>query len=105
MSSFCSLEILLLDLLACHFLPNPPVVFKAIRGLSQKEVTVEVVGCTGVPGAYEWHPASPELLAERQKPKKQPPWLYPFQQKRGDPRKDKDAPGGSGWHHSCVGTA
>jgi hypothetical protein len=32
MSSFCSLEILLLlDLLACHFLPNPPVVFKAIR--------------------------------------------------------------------------
>jgi hypothetical protein len=50
-------------------------------GLSQKVVTVEVVGCTGVPGAYEWHPASPELLAEQRKPKRQPqpPWLYPFQ--------------------------
>ena len=42
--------------------------------------TVEVVGCTGEQGAYEWHLANPERLPELLKPKEhpQPAWFYPF---------------------------
>src|SRR5215204_4556843 len=42
--------------------------------------TVEVLGCTGEPGAYEWHLANPERLPEPLEPLKhpQPAWFYPF---------------------------
>ena len=42
--------------------------------------TVEVVGCTGEPGNYEWHLAHPQRLAKPVKPKKhpQPAWFNPF---------------------------
>jgi hypothetical protein len=42
--------------------------------------TVEVVGCTGVPGDYEWHLANPERLPAPLKPerKPQPVWFIPF---------------------------
>jgi hypothetical protein len=42
--------------------------------------TVEVVGCTGEPGAYEWYLANPERLAEPLEPERQPQpaWFYPF---------------------------
>jgi hypothetical protein len=42
--------------------------------------TVEVVGCTGRPGDYEWHLANPRRLAKPIKPKNhpQPAWFYPF---------------------------
>ncbi len=41
---------------------------------------VEVVGCTGKPGDYEWHLANPEWLPEPLKPKRQlqPVWFHPF---------------------------
>ena len=42
--------------------------------------TVEITGCTGVPGDYEWQLANPERLSELIKPKKhpQPVWFIPF---------------------------
>ena len=42
--------------------------------------TLEVVGCTGEPGAYEWHLANPERLCEPREPERhpQPAWFYPF---------------------------
>jgi ASCH domain len=42
--------------------------------------TVEIKGCTGEPGAYEWHLAKPERLKRNLKPKKhpKPAWFYPF---------------------------
>ena len=42
--------------------------------------TVEIVGCTGKPGDYEWHLANPERLSRMLKPSKhpQPAWFYPF---------------------------
>jgi hypothetical protein len=47
------------------------------------------------------------MLFEPRKLKRLPQsaWFYSFQQKRGIPRKDKDAPGTWGWHHPCVGMA
>jgi hypothetical protein len=42
--------------------------------------TVEVVNCTGTPGAYKWHLKNPHRLAKALKPKNQPQpvWFYPF---------------------------
>ncbi|WP_045221898.1 ASCH domain-containing protein [Desulfonatronum thioautotrophicum] len=42
--------------------------------------TVEITGCTGQPGDYEWHLANPERLPEPLAPhnKPQPVWFYPF---------------------------
>jgi hypothetical protein len=42
--------------------------------------TVEITGCTGMPGDYKWHLANPQRLARMLKPKNQPQpvWFYPF---------------------------
>ncbi len=42
--------------------------------------TVEIAGCTGEAGAYEWRLANPERLPEPLKPDNhpQPAWFYPF---------------------------
>ncbi len=42
--------------------------------------TVEVVDCTGAPGAYAWELARPERAKSLRKPKKQPQpvWFHPF---------------------------
>ena len=44
--------------------------------------TVEIVGCTGVPGDYKWHLANPERLAQPLKPENQPQpvWFRPFRE-------------------------
>ncbi len=34
--------------------------------------TVEIQGCTGTPGDYEWHLAKPKRLKRKLKPKKHP---------------------------------
>jgi hypothetical protein len=41
---------------------------------------VEITGCTGRPGDYEWHLAKPERLPEPLAPhsKPQPVWFNPF---------------------------
>lgn len=42
--------------------------------------TVEIIGCTGRRGDYEWHLANPQRLSKKIKPKNhpQPVWFYPF---------------------------
>jgi hypothetical protein len=42
--------------------------------------TVEIVNCTGRPGDYRWHLASPRRLRRPRRPKNhpQPAWFQPF---------------------------
>jgi len=42
--------------------------------------TVEIVGCSGKPGDYEWHLANPKRFRKPIKPKRrpQPAWFYPL---------------------------
>ena len=42
--------------------------------------TVEITGCTGKPGDYEWHLSQPERLLKLLKPENrpQPVWFHPF---------------------------
>ncbi|MBR9975708.1 MAG: ASCH domain-containing protein [Bacteroidetes bacterium] len=42
--------------------------------------TIEVTGCTGEDGDYEWHLANPERASRLRKPKNQPmpSWFFPF---------------------------
>ena len=42
--------------------------------------TVEIIGCDGIDGEYEWHLARPERLAQPIKPERhpQPVWFKPF---------------------------
>jgi ASCH domain len=44
--------------------------------------TVEIVGCTGEPGDYEWHLANPKRLRRLAKPDNhpQPVWFTPFKE-------------------------
>lgn len=45
--------------------------------------TVEISGCTGYPGDYEWHLANPQRLSQPIKPERrpQPSWFFPFEEK------------------------
>jgi hypothetical protein len=45
--------------------------------------TVEITGCTGKPGDYDWHLAKPERLAKPLEPENrpQPVWFHPFREK------------------------
>ena len=66
--------------------PGPPKEFDKL-GLQPGDLptgvlvgTVELVDCTGKPGAYEWHLRNPVRRAKLVKPKKhpQPAWFNPF---------------------------
>jgi hypothetical protein len=43
--------------------------------------TVEITGCTGKPGDYEWHLSKPERLSKPLEPENrpQPVWFHPFE--------------------------